>query len=434
MSRQRIAILGAGPAGISLAAQLRPIEDLEIEIFDGADTVGGQSVTREVDGVAVELGTCYLTLGYRIVEDLAAEVDCPSEVLPKPTILTDEGQPIEHGSPPAAAIAEFLARWTRWYAAGQMQRPTEPENSLRFDAWLEQYGLGELASEFTFAAGLTAQLYGPLSAITAHSALTWLKPSLFATGEFARTACIPRGFQTLWTKLAARSGATLQLGTTVASIERSPAGWLLVIPGREPAGPFDHVFVACALDGVETPISASLRDEYGPFESSQVYSAIWRGRNWPEFAASRCYLPAAVSSEVGRLLTIRRNGGEGEVSVGQLCAYAKPGLTLEQQRELVLRDAETIIGLRDLEFRFDRLWRYNIRYSPAQLRAGLPAFLDDIQGRDGVWYTGGALSHWNVDSITDFNHELAQRFAQQIGASALDRLQLWRADELVSDL
>jgi hypothetical protein len=430
----RIAILGAGPAGISLASQLAPLRHLQVEIFDGADAVGGQSFTRMIDGVSVELGTCYLTDGYRIVKDLASEVGCPAEILPKATLLNDDGQAIAHGSPDAGLIAEFLALWARWYAEGQMQRPTDPDNALRFDAWLDKHGLGALAQQFTFAAGLTAQLYGPISEVSAHSALTWMRPSLFVAGEFSRTAAIPRGFQTMWTEVAARTGATIHHSTRVEALQRAGGGWLLAVPGRGPVGPFDHVFIACPLDSVESPISRDLREKFGPFESSQVYSAIWRARGWPEAAPSRCYLPACASNERGRLLTIRRNGGAADTSVGQLCAYAIDGLSVEAHRERIRADAERIVGLRDMEFRFDRIWRYNIRYSPAQLRDGLPLFLDDAQGREGVWYSGGALSHWNVDAITDFNHVLAQRFACHIGAPILEQLELERIDEVVRDL
>ena len=53
-------------------------------------------------------------------------------------------------------------------------------------------------------------------------------------------------------------------------------------------------------------------------------------------------------------------------------------------------------------------------------------FLDDSQGEQHVWYTGGTLSHWNIDAITDFNHQLAKRFAKRIGLSFRTRRKLFR--------
>ncbi len=59
----------------------------------------------------------------------------------------------------------------------------------------------------------------------------------------------------------------------------------------------------------------------------------------------------------------------------------------------------------------DRLWEYNIRYSPSQILEGVPEQINNAQGENNIWYTGGALSHWNVESIINFNKALAKRMA-----------------------
>lgn len=92
------------------------------------------------------------------------------------------------------------------------------------------------------------------------------------------------------------------------------------------------------------------------------------------------------------------------------------------------------MALKDVEIVRERLWRYNVRYSRAQIARGLPAFIEAARGEKHVWYTGGALSHWNVDAITDFNHRLARRFARHIGLGLRPRLRLLRLDDLVRDL
>lgn len=430
----RVAILGAGPAGVSLAWHLRQIDGLAVDLYDAANEVGGQSVTRVVSGVAIELGTCYLAAGYNIVKEIAEQVGQPAETLPRATMLDAHGQVTNHGSPQASLMAAFIAKWWRWYRDGQMQRPTDPQNALRFDAWLSQHGLSALTSQFSFAAGLTAQLYGPISEVTAHSALTWMRPSLFLTGQLGLTAALPRGFQSLWQAAAARTNATLKLNTAISAVRPDGNRWRLHSAQGSEFGPYDHVFIACPLDSLEHPLSTELRDHYGPFEASRVYSAIWRAENWPQAAESRCYLPSCIENERGRMLTIRRNGGGHGWSVGQLCAYALDGADIEEHRRRMRTDAEEIVGLRNFEFVEDRLWRYNVRYTPQHLTLGLPARLDDAQGEGGLWFTGGTLSHWNVDSITDFNHELAQRFARRIGASLRDRLRLWHFDEFLRNL
>lgn len=73
----RIAIIGAGPAGVSLAAQLRPLSHLKVDLFEASGDVGGQSDPHIVVGVKVELGTAYLTSGYRTMKDLARKSAAP---------------------------------------------------------------------------------------------------------------------------------------------------------------------------------------------------------------------------------------------------------------------------------------------------------------------------------------------------------------------
>jgi hypothetical protein len=42
---------------------------------------------------------------------------------------------------------------------------------------------------------------------------------------------------------------------------------------------------------------------------------------------------------------------------------------------------------------------YNVRFSAEAERKGLPRTIEALQGRDGIWYSGGLMSHWDVHSI-----------------------------------
>src|SRR5688572_5919003 len=141
----RIAIVGAGPAGLSLAWHLHVLGIEGVELFEGDDDVGGQSRTYDVDGFQVELGTCYLTLGYRMILEAAASVGIRAERMPRPTFIDDAGRQRFPDRPSNALLLRFIWHWLRWYLAGQMRGPTDPDNALRFDAWLEKRGLGPLA-------------------------------------------------------------------------------------------------------------------------------------------------------------------------------------------------------------------------------------------------------------------------------------------------
>lgn len=463
----RVAIVGTGPSGLTLAYYLKSLGLESVHFFEARDEVGGQSLTHDIDGYPVEMGTVYLTSGYVLAKQIAREVGCAAKILPPATVLNEKGESIRPARPRSSLLIRYVLAWLGWYFGGQMRAPSSPDNALSFAEWLNRKGFGELERGFVFTAGMTAQLYGPLDAISAHSGLNWMRPSLLLTGRFERVAHIPQGFQNMWKKLAQHLGFPIRFRQRIDTVRPIRDGDRrqveLVCGGERIDEPFDHVFLACPLDHLEShpvagldgnpldriehPLSSALRERYSPFATTEVYSAGWRATNWPEEVPSRCYLPAATSGEVGPLLTIRQYGNNAGRFVGQLCSYAIPDdrtesdeqrlannrQRLEKNREQVISDMRGIVGLQDIEILHERLWRYNIRYSRKQIEEGLPLFIEASQGEQQVWYTGGTLSHWNIDAITDYNHQLAKRFAKRIGLPFRTRLKLFKLGERLTD-
>ena len=473
MENVRIAIIGAGPSGLTLAYYLKQLGAKSVQFFEAQDEVGGQSVTHDVEGFPVEMGTVYLTDGYILAREIAKSVGCPAKILPPATVLNEDGKIIDPEKPSILLLARYLILWFRWYFTRQMRRPNRPYNALTFADWLRRKGLGDLAQGFSFSAGLTAQLYGPIEDISVHSGMNWMRPSLFATARQKHVAHIPQGFQVMWKNLSQSLGYPVRFNTLIDTVQPIREGdsyrVSLLHEGKPIDEPFDHVFIACPLDYLEErplepvnsseadsskrlehPLSEALRTRYSPFSATEVYSGAWRADkdSWPERAPSRCYLPAASTDERGPLLTIRRYGSTDEKSVGQFCSYAFSNTSLqddpdkreesfqrlERNHEQVVADMENIVGLENVEIVHERLWRYNIRYSQEQLREGLPLFIEASQGKKHVWYSGGTMSHWNIDAITDYSHYLAVRFAKQIGVPFFTRLKVFRLADLFSDL
>jgi hypothetical protein len=463
----RIAIIGTGPSGLTLAYYLKSLGLESVHLFEAREEVGGQSLTHDIDGYPVEMGTVYLTSGYILAKQIAREVGCAAKVLPPATVLNEKGESMRPARPRSSLLIRYVLAWLGWYFGGQMRAPSSPDNALSFAEWLNRKGLGELERGFVFTAGMTAQLYGPMDAISAHSGLNWMRPSLLLTGMFERVAHIPQGFQNMWKKLAQHLGFPIRFRQRIDTVRPIRDGDRrqveLLCNGERIDEPFDHVFLACPLDHfeshpvkgidgnpldrIEHPLSSALRERYSTFAATEVYSAGWRATNWPEEVPSRCYLPAASSGEVGPLLTIRQYGNNSGRFVGQLCSYAIPDdrsesdeqrlannrQRLEKNRAQVISDMRGIVGLEDIEIVHEYLWRYNIRYSRKQIEEGLPLFIEASQGEQHVWYTGGTLSHWNIDAITDYNHQLAKRFAKRIGLPFRARLKLFRLGQRLTN-
>lgn len=80
--KDRIAIVGGGPAGLHAAWLLRERGFENVTVYERAKRIGGKSLTVERDGVLHELGTCYLHPAYAEVKRLLALTRASTELKP----------------------------------------------------------------------------------------------------------------------------------------------------------------------------------------------------------------------------------------------------------------------------------------------------------------------------------------------------------------
>ncbi|HAE27779.1 MAG TPA: amine oxidase, partial [Hyphomonas adhaerens] len=66
---KRIAILGAGPAGLTIARLLMEQSDHSVTLFEKTHRVGGKSLSVRQGEDLIEFGTCYTILSHRRVMD-----------------------------------------------------------------------------------------------------------------------------------------------------------------------------------------------------------------------------------------------------------------------------------------------------------------------------------------------------------------------------
>ena len=66
----RIAVIGAGPAGVHIASLLKRRGYNDVTVLEKSSRIGGKSYTCIKDGVLYEMGTCFLHHGYHRIKDL----------------------------------------------------------------------------------------------------------------------------------------------------------------------------------------------------------------------------------------------------------------------------------------------------------------------------------------------------------------------------
>ena len=169
------------------------------------------------------------------------------------------------------------------------------------------------------------------------------------------------------------------------------------------------------LDGVASPVSALLTPE--AIRSTRFFSFLWTSTTPPWFA-DRVYLTDAIHrQDRDRILTYRFYGvtSRGEYLYWG-AGYAGDDTGDAGLKTLICTQVERELRNDIRAVPFFHCFQYNVRFSTQAIREGLHLKINDLQGHQNIWYSGGLLSHWDVDSIMEHNRILAARMAYR-GAS-----------------
>jgi hypothetical protein len=54
-----------------------------------------------------------------------------------------------------------------------------------------------------------------------------------------------------------------------------------------------------------------------------------------------------------------------------------------------------------------KIYDYNLRFTSDAVMRGVPSQIEKLQGVDNIWYNGGLVSHWDVDSISEMSNYIS---------------------------
>ena len=260
--QSRIAIIGAGPAGLSTAWFLGKQGFHDVTVLEKLGRVGGLCKNVTIDGMSYDLGANYLTWAYTETLAIAREVGAKT-YMEKPytsiEILTDaEGRKTAGYRPLKEAVlfnpfrkekvtlftfmvAAFKYLWLRFRLVRVIDLPdylaridttSHPELCVSFKDWLRSNRLDVLASLFEFP--VTIMGYGQLRHIAAPYVLRYISLKTFfpmiahnipLLGPLFRLLLPwPRrftlGFQRMWRQVSWRTNVRLNIKIT--KITRDP--------------------------------------------------------------------------------------------------------------------------------------------------------------------------------------------------------------------
>jgi hypothetical protein len=262
--RHRIAVIGAGPAGIHMASLLKKRGYTNVTILEKTNRIGGKSYTVHKDGVPYEMGTCFLHNGYHRVKQLGKSYGLREDIHPEGRAIFPCGAAPDAGS---LELGEFVAgeickdwqqKYPRWkwlpeklvqlrllkaiwcYSrlyqrlVGSTRLPYGVPLHLSSDVlaridmtlleFLQQNNLEPLIGVLRIAQA--AQGYGYLEKIPAYYGLCWATPELLiglikqVLGLKKITRMLPDGYEALWRTMAEKDGLSIKYNTTIHSINR----------------------------------------------------------------------------------------------------------------------------------------------------------------------------------------------------------------------
>lgn len=415
---QSIAVIGAGPAGLTAADTLRQLGYGKVTVFEQATRVGGKVCTVQTPAGPVEMGAVIVSAECDLVLGLADRLRIPTAPYPVEQRFLDE-HGVRHDA--ASFLASRYSREEVRQAVANYGAALERYAMLRhdtlagvpralhepFDRFAASHGFTPVAELARGAlVGFGYGYYETVPALYFMKLMPWLfRPDGqggLAPGKFH---VFPQGFQGLWESLA--RNLDVRLGAAVTRLDRQPGGPVeLTINGGE-RHQFDAAVVAAPLhtarhflpaDGEDSALFAQLRS------NRYLVSA---------FAASG--LPG------GEFLFLHEN--ERPQRIGHMNAWANrnPALPMYLGWQLAGHEADgdALRGMLAADIaaqggKLERVamqqeWDYFAHVDGAALDACYFERIDALQGRGRVYYVGGTLNFETVEHSARHARALMRR-------------------------
>ena len=418
----RIAVIGGGPAGASMAKLIAESKQADVSVYEAAPRIGGKSMTFAYGGALHEMGTCYSTLAHGLTNRWMRDLGIKQT--PLGTQLVD-GVPlmdfVRSGPGPSLAseTLTYLRLW-RNHTLAVAKRPNHPqvrdECAMTIDAWLHQHKLVRIR-RFMLRA-LTNMGYGFLDEVSMLQALRWCTPGLILSGALGQIKMPDGGWQVFWERLT--KGLDIRTSEPVLGLERRNAGVAVTSPsGTEQ---FAHAIITVAPGDAAKFLRLSQQEkevcdaiEWGEYVTTLFEADNWFTKHEAE-AYSHTLYPGAPR---GQMLSARRLPRGRVAPLTQSVYLSGQYGTSESSAALQARLAHDV-NARGAAYRrsiLQKRWTYFPLYRREAVQDGLVSRMQAIQGQGNIWWSGAAFSHEAVSNIVSFNKSLWRQIQPALKAA-----------------
>ena len=405
-SSSRIAVVGAGAAGLTVARELARRGCRRVTVFEREVRVGGKCCTFFHDGRSYELGAVVATPAYTRVTALLRELGIAKSAS-LDSAFVDLASPQPSRFPPlvrhagwgrlATSCARLGVESVRHRALREPGlRHLPGESFVPFGEWSREHGVAD-AAHLIVEPLFTPLGYGyldesPTAYVLKH--LTVISAPFFEM--------LDRGYQGVWETVA--GGLDVRLGAPIVRIRR---GDEVIVETRRGAEPFDAVVLSAPLDEAVRYLDAS--DEESDLASRIAYYdyrvVAARVTGLPD--RRYIYFPDHFASESrGAPMLGYKRWKDRDVFL--FYAYGDEGRSLDDTigrlHTAVQRFGGTVTGVLEA-----RAWRYFPHVSCDDLARGFHDRLEALQGLQRTYYAGELLAFGTVETVVAHATDLVAR-------------------------
>jgi len=410
MLNRRIAIIGAGPAGLTAAETLKQAGYQHVTVFERSNRAGGKCYSLDHDGRSYEMGAGIVAENNQTVLRLAqqfgiklAQADFGKSILLDS--ITGQRLPEKSWWEKWSTLAELVWRYRK--LALQYKAIAEPglaqvaaDLCQPFSVWAKQQHLNRLAPEF--GPFFTGWGYGYLDAVPAAYVLkyySWETIKLFAKKQIYK---FPNGIQTLWTAVAKTHD--VRYSTVIQKITRADT-----ITMHTSAGEFvcDDIIITAPLDEALQYLDASATETslfskilYCDYRTYAVFL-----KDFPKVSG---YVPGNYTSDrVGQPVFWYQRYQDSNLYTFYVLGDWKMSDTQ------VMENITTVV--KQLGGSVERLhsshhWKYFPHVSPTDMADGFFSTLENLQGTSHTYYAGEVMNFSTVGLTSQYAEQLVKRY------------------------
>ena len=414
----RVAVIGAGVAGLTAAHTLKKLGYNHVTIFEKESEVGGKVNTHFHDGRAYEMGAVWFTTDYRTVIRLAKEFGVPKMRARNVNYMKNDGTQIDTlhlvselgGLPQVLAAVYSFMKTLRQFP--ELKKPGFVGANPQLHLSMEQFSEKRHFLLYTriVSSIMTGCGYGFYREIPA---LYWLKLMPMINNIFLRGLIplhhslwsFPGGFQHLWTKVAA--DLDVRLDSPVSGITESGKGsarqMIITTGGKDHE--FDRVILTSPLDRSHEikSLDPEERDLFQRIRHLRYAITLAKTNN----SAHAGVIDHVTPDKVNHVNFIAKYYEDTDISI----FYQMLDKDIsEAGAKKALTEDLALSGIKINKILAQKSWSYFPHVRQMDLDAGFYARLDALQGHRGTYYAGGMLNFETVEHTASHAEYLVKRF------------------------